>query len=374
MGPMALVRFVRISYHNSMRSLAPGYFLWKGALLAGILCCMGFMNAHSQEWAQVHRSLIKKGERMAKNTAKFQKDLLRAYQAVDAVAPFLHFASQDILPWSFRVQSAVDNGFEQAAVLRNNRLELAARLNTENTVRRLRAHAQDIKDRLQYARTADLVSLIPPTAKFIFLGEVHHQPSIEKQILYLLAHYHKLHPEKRIMVLTEFVLDTNVSLLPKEMDARVTSKRAFFDLLMKWRIPVFGLEEPAARFDASREVLAEKGGKTFLSSTALAVQTRNRHWVKQIKAMHEAYPDMVFFIYAGLGHTEYNLPYSVAAQFPAQETFAMDFFVGRRLRFTPFDRAFNGAFSGTGVWYWKDPKYARLAGFDASIVLPGVKK
>lgn len=358
-----------------MRILAMKTLGIKKIFVLFCLLCMGGYGVQAQQWAQVQKALIRKGERLMTNPAKAQKELSRTYAAADAVAPFLHFSAQDVLPWSFRVQSRAASAYEQAAVLTNNRLELAARLSVEHTVRRLRANRQEIKERLQYARTADLVSLIPPSAKFIFLGEMHHQPDIEKQILYILARYKKRHPEKKIMVLTEFVLDTNVSLLPKEMEARVTSKRAFFNLLMKWRIPVFGLEEPVARAQATNEILTEKRGTAFLSSTALAVQTRNRHWIKQIQAMHETYPDMVFFIYAGLGHTEYNLSASVAAAFPKEETFAMDFFVGKRLRFTPFDRAFNGRFSGVGVWYWKDPKYARLSGFDVSVVLPaGAKK
>lgn len=327
----------------------------------------------AQEWAQVQKVLLQKGSAMANNLAKSRKDLSRAYDALDAIAPYVHYASHDVLPWSFRVLPHQDNGLEQAAVLRNNRLELASRLLFEHAIRRLRAHRADIKAHLQYARSADLVSLIPAEAKFIFLGEVHHQPAIEKQILYILAHYRKKYPERKIMVLTEFVLDTDVSLLPREMDQRVTSKRAFFDLLMKWRIPIFGLEEPAARADAGEEIFSETGNPTFLSATALSVQTRNRHWIKQIQAMHESYPDMIFFIYAGLGHTEYNFPAAVSAAFNPKETFAMDFFVGKRLRFTPFDRAFSGVFSGPGVWYWKDPRYARLAGFDVSVVLPARK-
>ena len=187
----------------------------------------------AQEWAQVQKVLLQKGSAMANNLAKSRKDLSRAYDALDAIAPYVHYASHDVLPWSFRVLPHQDNGLEQAAVLRNNRLELASRLLFEHAIRRLRAHRADIKAHLQYARSADLVSLIPAEAKFIFLGEVHHQPAIEKQILYILAHYRKKYPERKIMVLTEFVLDTDVSLLPREMDQRVTSKRAFFDLLMK---------------------------------------------------------------------------------------------------------------------------------------------
>lgn len=354
-----------------MRNYLASLLFFNKGLWLGMAFCIGFFNVlYAQEWAQMSKVLLRKGESMAKNEIKAQKELARTYAAADAVAPFMHFSSQDIVPWSFRIQAKADNAFEQAAVLRNNRLEFASRLLVEHTVRRLRAQHKEIRESLQYARSADLVSLIPSSAKFIFLGETHHQPAIEKQILYILARYHKRYPEKKIILLTEFVLDTNVSLLPKEMDARVTSKRDFFNLLMKWRIPVFGLEEPLAYSQAAQELFTEKAGTAFLSSTALAVRTRNQHWVKQIKAMHEAYPDMVFFIYAGLGHTEYNFPSSVAAAFPEKETFAMDFFVGRRLRFTPFDRAFSGVFSGPGVWYWKDTKYARLAGFDVSVILP----
>ena len=371
MGPMALAVFIQIIYHNNMShyKITP-CGIKKGCWLALVFyfSCCSFL--YAQEWAQMHKVLMRQGENMAKNGIKAQKELARTYAAIDAVAPFMHFSPQDILPWSFRVQARADNAFEQAAVLRNNRLELAARLLVDHAVRRMRAQHKEIQASLRYARSADLVSLIPSSAKFIFLGETHHQPVIEKQILYILARYHKRYPEKKIMLLTEFVLDTNVSLLPREMDERITSKRNFFNLLMKWRIPVFGLEEPLAHSQAAHEIFTEKTGTAFLSSTALAVRTRNQHWVKQIKAMHETYPDMVFFIYAGLGHTEYNLPASVAAAFPEKETFAIDFFVGRRSRFTPFDRAFGGLFSGPGVWYWKDAKYARLAGFDVSAVLP----
>ena len=167
----------------------------------------------------------------------------------------------------------------------------------------------------------DYLNYIPYDARLVLLGEVHEINWMAQNVEEALMQFKRAHPDKNIYYASEFVDAPPVPELyilkkEKEVDQLVV-KRPYYRPLTKRLLAagvwVVGLENPAL----SRELLRTR--YTSFQQTPLAwktiapsgMQERNQYWAQIIRRIYAQDPDAVVFIHAGMGHTDYNQPFSL---------------------------------------------------------------
>ena len=263
----------------------------------------------------------------------------------------------------------LDVRIDNAWVYANNRRMLALRAGLEHNFRRAMQLMPQMEKDLKVSFKKPAVSF-PASAKYIFLGEVHREEKIQQFFLNLILKYQKQHPNKQVIVLTEFQYDKGLSFTPFNAEERFENYQGFFDKLA-WNVIAFaGLEEKIITAD-ERQFISFNGSSVPQQATWEGVRLRNAHWAQCIRAWAKKYPQAVFFIYAGNAHIDYQMPFSVARQFPQGETFVLSVYQQWHAPRYLFHAASNGRFIKPGALLrWKSPRWGRLAGFDAAYILP----
>lgn len=263
----------------------------------------------------------------------------------------------------------LDVRMDNAWVYANNRRMLAVRVELEYAMRRVQQLMPQMEKDLKISFKKSVPS-IPASAKYIFLGEVHREKKIQQLFLDVILKYRKQHPNKQIIVLTEFQYDKGLSSTPFEEEERLEDYKAFFDQLSWYLVPFAGLEEKIITAD-ERQFISFNGSSVPQQATWEGVRLRNAHWARRIQAWAKKYPQAVFFIYAGNAHLDYQMPFSVARKFPQSETFVFSVYQQWHAPRYLFHTASKGRFIKPGVYLtWKNNRWARHAGFDAAYILP----
>lgn len=217
-------------------------------------------------------------------------------------------------------------------------------------------------------QSAGAAARIPARAKYVFLGEYHDYPDLTQTLQQTVLEYQRLHPEKQIVVFSEFLHDTYPAFIKPNRLADTPAFHCYAGLFYYAGLPVAGLEEavPLELFPLLRQDPHE---------TLLGMHTRNTHWAGRLRQWREKYPDAVFFVHAGGGHVGYQEPFAVSRQFPAAETFVVQFmpahFSAKDLQEDEMFHALTkGKFYKPGTLFWTSRRYARLAGFDIQVIFP----
>lgn len=263
----------------------------------------------------------------------------------------------------------------QGWILANNQAWLIGAVLQEKNKRQLLKTAwAEALEQKEFSSVKQLARLIPPEKKYIFMGE-YHENYLTFQIQRTVAAYTRLHPEKQVIVFSEFV--------PEDMYYYVKGDKFYTLVLGQYQranIPWVGLKEkrPEELFEIDSEFLYSSynlpSPKT--ASSLIGIQARNSHWIEKLKTFRQMYPNAVFFIHAGSFHIDYQLPYTVSAAFNPQETFVMKFNPYKSgWKFSDynaetFHQITKGKLLRPGVLIWKKQKFARMAGFDVQVILP----
>lgn len=267
--------------------------------------------------------------------------------------------------------------WKNEAALRSNRLVAAHRVVREGFMRRMKRAEPaflNAMERLPLWETKRLVrELIPPEAKYIFIGEYHDVPEIQRQVVAVAEAYHALYPQREIIFLSEYLSDAYpFFLFPEDQGFVGDAGQKMLEAVFMKRIKLAGLEE---RYGAE-EFLQTSSGQVSMQVTLEGIRMRNAHWEQVIRAWRAKYPDAVFIIHGGLGHIAYTEPLAVSTRFPQKESFVLTLVPSAwkehlsRLAVTePFHAFTQGRFFTPGVIAWRDARFARLAGFDAQIIL-----
>ena len=269
-------------------------------------------------------------------------------------------------------------------VLRNDKMALQWFETIEKDLRFLQDQREAIYKTLHVQRLhpeeINYANLIPPTVRKIFVGEEHNQPAIYKAFEQLVLQYQQKYPQRKLIVLTEFVSDR---LLPwqkpgqpvrrLEMPLRRNDKEfAFFNKLIKAGVTVIGLENVS--YIKDHEALITPSESQYES--VYGMQERNAHWRHIISYVADQYPHAVLFIYAGSMHTHYRAPFTLATSSPQNfvlqlevNSLAPDMPFGFVMRSEPFVHACSNRLTLLN-WSEKDPVFRTRSGFDACVIFP----
>lgn len=262
----------------------------------------------------------------------------------------------------------LDTRIDNAWVYSNNRYMLAARVRLEHAWSRLRHFMPKMEKELRISFQENM-PCIPDSAKYVFLGEAHGLEEIRKLFLNVILTYQKQHPEKQIIVLTEFQHDKGLQFTPFNEEERFKDFKKFFDVLAWHYIPFAGLEEVHSSVD-DRQFVGINGYTYPAQRTGEGMRLRNMYWEKRIRAWERKYPQAVFFTYAGNGHVDYQAPFSVSRQFPPGKTFVFSVYKNPQFNHI-FHAASQARFVLPGALLtWNNPRWGRIAGFDAAYILP----
>ena len=173
-----------------------------------------------------------------------------------------------------------------------------------------------VSNKINYAK------YLPKDARLIMLGEVHEIAWMVEQVEEAILQFKKAHPDKKIYYASEFIDATpgkEVYVLLDRYDVEnLANKRPHYQKitkrLLEAGVEVVGLENPAVaqtlRQLKPEEILTDsKQGWQLIS--AQAMQQRNAYWAQIIRQIYQQDPQAVVFVHAGLGHTDYNQPYSL---------------------------------------------------------------
>lgn len=211
-----------------------------------------------------------------------------------------------------------------------------------------------------------LAKLIPTDKKYVFMGE-YHENYLSLKIQQTVVEYSRLHPEKTIIVFSEFAHE---EMTPQDLNEYTAN--ILFSQYMKNDIPWVGLEEVVPQ-----EILLVAEDLRWPPQASLTgIKARNEHWIAKLKEYRQKYPDAVFFIHSGSLHSGYQEPFSVSTAFKPQESFVMQFIplVGNLpdypLNTEKFHIVTRAKYLRPGTLIWTNKEFARMTGFDVQVILP----
>lgn len=343
-----------------------------------LFCFVFYASAYGQQWQRA----VQKAQRTAREATRslgregaYQKALKEAAR-LDAVEKALakrrhewfykYFRSKAECPREKSPAYALSNGW----AIQSNRLAISQRIWWERRARELETHQQELLSGLRMLKLGtarEWVELIPPGCPLIFLGE-YHGKNIRHRVADLLAEYRRQHPHKQMILLTEFLPDSYPAFRQAPGQPH-WYLRYFQEFLESQNIQFSGLEEIDFLKDHTFVPVAGPAGNSLAG-----LQARNEHWVQRIKDWQAKYPEAVIFVYTGGGHVGYEYPSSVSR--PFKEAFVFSF-IPLPPRHAPelfysdeiFHSFTRGQFFRQGVIAWSSRRLARLAGFDAQILL-----
>ncbi len=249
----------------------------------------------------------------------------------------------------------------------------------------MRQHKKDLLRSLRVSyeqKEVDYVSLIPSEAKYIQVGEEHGFLPLRKAFESMVLQYKEKYPDRKIIVLTEFVFDRTLPLSEKTGEPvsllalkyrRVSPDFRFLEKFVKRGIDVIGLEDE--RYFRSHQQWVTPSFRQV--ETVFGMKQRNDHWRTIIEDVRQREPDAVFFIYTGNMHVHYRAPFSLAKA--SNKNFVIQLFagdlgkdlpIGYLLQKEPFSQVAPATKYPTVLsWQPKSP-YHIYSGFDACLIFP----
>ena len=315
----------------------------------------------------------------ASYAARLARSNWEAYLKSDQMIPFRNMATLSA-PLKY-----LPNHTDQTFALRNDKLALPWFETIEKDLLFLREQHDAIRQELQvaYVDPARLYypDLIPAGARKIYVGEEHNQPAIYRAFEQMVLQYQAAHPEKKIMVLTEFVSDR---LFPWQLPGKPVGRLempwrrndkdfVFFSHFLRAGIEIIGLENTA--YIKEHEALITPSDCE--AESVCGMQERNAHWRRIIRYVADKNPHAVLFIYTGSMHSHYRAPFSLATPSPQNIVFqlesrqlGLDMPFGFVMHQEPFVRATSQTAT---VLTWKDQTsvFRTRSGFDVAIIFPG---
>lgn len=251
---------------------------------------------------------------------------------------------------------------------------------TEKDLAFLSTHKAQIRRsiRVEQPLKLDLVPFIPPKVRNIAVGEEHNVLAIRRAFEKLVLDYQKAYPERKIIVLTEFVSDRlfaweepgkTVSSLGLKYRI-VNNDFLFLGNFIRSGIEVIGLED-IVYFSEHQTLIAPSFRQV---DSVYGMKQRNEHWRRIIEDVRRREPEAIFFIYTGNMHVHYRAPFTLTN--PSTQTFVLQLVrhdLGSDLPFgfVMKDEYFATAQKTPRVLSWpKSSPYRVRSGFDVSVIFP----
>lgn len=269
--------------------------------------------------------------------------------------------------------------------IKNDRLARVWRMVTQRDLTLMQQRKQEMLEFLQVSRPGremNYAALIPSDAKYIQIGEEHGFVPLRRAFEKIVWQYHKMYPDRKIIVLTEFVFDRTLPISEKTglpvsvlglRYRRVSPDFRFLEKFIKRGIEVIGLEDE--RYFKDHQGLITPSFRQVES--VYGMKQRNDHWRQIMDQVRQREPNAVFFIYAGNMHVHYRAPFSLArasSQVFVLQLLARD--LGKDLPFgavmqnEPFARVADTEESPVLLQWKPGSSYPVLSGFDACLIFP----
>lgn len=221
---------------------------------------------------------------------------------------------------------------------------------------------------------------LPDDISYLLLGDTHNFSGIMLQVASLLEFIQQQQPERKIIVLTEFIEEM------KKWDPSIylpgpnINYKGLWAKLDKRGIEVYGLEPKYVMNNLTQifKFTSSEKMRTFPAfATIEAIRLRNARWLKTIEHFRKQYPDALIAVYAGATHVEYSQPYSLGDALAGQKTRVISFFpasginieTNERVR-TEFDDLTGLRFIDERILQFNDPELTKLFGADALLRTP----
>lgn len=195
---------------------------------------------------------------------------------------------------------------EQYFVARQNRINTLEKIVWRGRLNYFKANASkivaSIEDKLQFT-PIDYTRYIPAGTKTVYIGEVHEQPIVQREVLSIVRAVRKQNPAKTILLLTEFLPDT--FLVPPGHAFPVKKFPGLYGIdvfkeASALKMGVAGLEN--YDFIDSLEDLSVLSQE--FSATTDGAARRNAYFVRRMRQLRKEYPNAIFVVYAGGAHVD----------------------------------------------------------------------
>ncbi len=340
-------------------------------VLAAVLICAG-SPAYAQHWKlslkKAEQTLLRANRTHGGDITKaLQQNIARAKAVNEAFSKNHQYTRAFNLSYPVKeplgmYKTDMVNGW----TLEENNLFVSQRIIYERHLRQLlkeRAFLTSHLIRKPAPSPKQLAALMPTNKKYIFMGEYHYEP-VTRHLQETLKAFVAMHPEKQIFVFSEFTDEWGL----EQYEGHPVFEY-YIGPLQAAGIKWVGFKEPVP----PKLALLDKEYNEPVQTTLLGMKTRNAHWANVLKNWRKEYPDAIFIVHAGSAHTDYNEPFSLAQQFPAQETFVMHFMPFhenlQNSGYEPFHKTTNYLFYRPGLLTWQNARAARLAGFDMQNII-----
>ena len=182
----------------------------------------------------------------------------------------------------------------------------------------------------------EIARLVPAQTNYLFVGEQHGFPEIQQALQEFVEKLQQNYPQRTIILFTEF-LPKGTSFFSGQalqaawydLDKNIEkSYLQFFEKTLENGITVVGLEHPDRDYFKSyaHTVKGQQPGQLSFWNTLEGISQRNNMWEQILHNYRQTYPDALFVIHTGAGHSLYNRPYSLGTRFAKEETFMVAFY------------------------------------------------
>ena len=225
-----------------------------------------------------------------------------------------------------------------------------------------------------------LAKELPDELNYLLIGEYHSFPQIQQSIAPFLRQVRQRFPERKIILLTEFLEEgtqwepSMPSFLPPTYSL-VWREAAHQD------ISILGLEPSFVHDPFANPNLSVLTGQNFLGMpiesyqnlypwmTLEGISIRNNRFLQTIEHVRQQNPDALLIVFAGAWHTEENHPYSLGKLLRDLGNVFTITFCPEEFE-TPFDQLTKKNFLDVRILNLTDPKLRQLAGFHVQIRIP----
>ena len=219
-----------------------------------------------------------------------------------------------------------------------------------------------------------IVNHIPQDVTDIFIGEEHFYYKIQSAVSELISQLKQSHANQEVFLFTEF-LPENIQWthdmvrqdLPEYLQNDTYIK--IFQEAIEQGIHVIGLE-PEFMVNNSCTIWQQAGTEKFsqLVSQSLwesyeGMRLRNQAWLKILAQYRAAHPQALFIVYSGIGHALYHWQFSLPRYF--EKRFVISVSSGENV----ISNFYEKANLPQRVIVWKNPELAKVAGYDAHILV-----
>lgn len=276
---------------------------------------------------------------------------------------------------------------EKYFVARQNNINTLEKIVWRGRLDYFKAHADkmlaQVEDDLIFTEI-DYTRYIPAGTKTVYIGEVHEQPFVQREVRSILRAVRKQNPAKPVLLLTEFLPDT--FLMPPGCEFPVAGLSYLYGIEVfkeasDLKMGVAGLEN--FDFIDSLEDLSVLSKE--YSATTDGAARRNMYFVRRMRQLRKEYPDAVFVVYAGGAHVDKSyyrsLPklmgdnknaYIIQLDLPDLKADVTPLFNYVRPN-DGMEDAVRKNSNARLVLHSKNPKYTDMFGFDLSVTVNQAK-